>query len=155
MASADWTTRRAEPRDRDAWQRLFTAYCNFYEREVTGEHLDRVWSWIHDEGLVDAFVVESADGDGQPVGIAHLRSWVRSLRGEMAGYLDDLFVEPDHRGSGAVDALFEAIRELGAERGWNIVRWTTADDNYRARGYYDRVASRTGWLTYELTLSDV
>ncbi len=152
MAQNNWNVRRVEPRDRETWQRLFTGYCEFYEREADAQQLDLVWSWIHEEQLVEAFVVEPVDGGGQPVGIAHLRSWVRSLRGEMAGYLDDLYVDPEHRGSGAADALFDAIGMLAVERGWKIVRWTTADDNYRARGLYDQVARRTGWLTYEMTV---
>ena len=37
------------------------------------------------------------------------------------------------------------------ERGWSIVRWTTADDNYRARAVYDELATRTTWITYDMT----
>jgi GNAT superfamily N-acetyltransferase len=66
-------------------------------------------------------------------------------------YLDDLFVDPDHRGSGAVGALFDALNRLATERDWAIIRWTTADDNYRARTVYDRLATRTTWITYDMT----
>jgi hypothetical protein len=31
-----------------------------------------------------------------------------------------------------------------------MIRWTTADDNYRARGVYDRLATRTTWITYDM-----
>ena len=30
------------------------------------------------------------------------------------------------------------------------VRWITADDNYRGRNVYDRLATRTMWVTYDL-----
>ncbi len=151
MSEMTWMTRRVEQRDWDAWRRLFTGYCTFYERPTTEAQLNRVWSWIHDGGEVDA-IVAVAEGDiGEPVGLAHLRSWVRPLRGEIAGYLDDLFVEPSVRGTGVVEALFAAIDATAVEQGWSVVRWTTADDNYRARTAYDRVATRTGWITYELT----
>lgn len=53
------------------------------------------------------------------------------------GYLDDLFVDPDVRRGGAVDALFAEINRLAVESDWPVVRWTTADDNYRARSVYD------------------
>jgi GNAT superfamily N-acetyltransferase len=147
-----WTTRALEPGDRAAWERLFTGYCTFYEREWSGELLDTVWSWIHDTGDVIAIVAVPETGDGDPQGLAHLRPWVRPLRGQVCGYLDDLYVEPAHRGSGVVDTLFEAIDALAKDKGWPIVRWTTADDNYRARTAYDRVATRTGWITYEMTM---
>ncbi len=54
------------------------------------------------------------------------------------------------RGGGAADALLRALRERAAERGWSVVRWITADDNYRARGKYDQVAVRTTWVTYDM-----
>jgi GNAT superfamily N-acetyltransferase len=152
-APSAWTTRPVEQRDWDAWCRLFTGYCTFYEREASDEHLRRVWSWIHDDGSVEAIVAVPADDpDGEPQGLAHLRAWVRPLRGEIAGYLDDIFVEPAARGTGVADALFAAIEATAVRQGWGIVRWTTADNNYRARTAYDRVATRTGWITYEMTI---
>lgn len=154
MSKPNWTTRTIEQRDWDAWRRLFTDYCAFYERPVSEEQLRLVWSWIHDERLIDAIVVVEDCEGSEPVGIAHLRSWVRSLRGEIAGYLDDLYVDPEFRGSGATEALFDAIANLGVDRGWSIVRWTTAEDNYRARGAYDHVATRTHWLTYEMAVKN-
>jgi hypothetical protein len=33
-----------------------------------------------------------------------------------------------------------------------VIRWITADDNYRGRTVYDRVADKTKWLTYEIKL---
>ncbi len=151
MNETRWMTRPVEQRDWEAWRRLFTGYCTFYGWETSEEQLSRVWSWIHEEGKVEAIVAASADGDGEPVGLAHLRPWVRPLRGEIAGYLDDIFVEPTLRGTGVAQALFDAIDATAAAQGWGIVRWTTADDNYRARSAYDRVATRTGWITYEMT----
>ena len=35
-----------------------------------------------------------------------------------------------------------------------VVRWITAEDNYRARGLYDKVAQRTSWLTYDMAPAD-
>ena len=149
----DWETRRVEKRDWEAWTRLFTGYCTFYEVPAPEEKLQTVWSWIHEEGTVDAIVAVPAGDAGEPVGLAHLRSWVRPLRGHVAGYLDDLFVAPEVRGQGVVEALWAAIDALARERGWPIVRWTTADDNYRARTAYDKVATRTFWITYEMDTS--
>jgi hypothetical protein len=50
-----------------------------------------------------------------------------------------------------VDALLAELRRQAAAEGWDTVRWITADDNYRARSKYDRVASRTMWVTYDMS----
>jgi ribosomal protein S18 acetylase RimI-like enzyme len=68
-----------------------------------------------------------------------------------SGYLDDLFVDPELRGAGAVDAIFREINRMTLDRGCDVVRWTTADNNYRARGTYDKIALRTSWITYDMT----
>ena len=74
----------------------------------------------------------------------------RPLAAAIAGHLDDLFVTPAARGTGAVDALLEALRTIARQRGWSKVRWITADDNHRARSKYDQVAERTMWVTYDM-----
>jgi hypothetical protein len=46
--------------------------------------------------------------------------------------------------------LIGEIVEIAKKRGWPKIRWITADDNYRARTLYDRVAMKTQWNTYEI-----
>jgi hypothetical protein len=46
------------------------------------------------------------------------------------------------------------VREVGRSRGWRTIRWTTADDNYRARTLYDQLAVKTSWNLYDLTVGD-
>jgi GNAT superfamily N-acetyltransferase len=150
-----WKVRHVEDRDFDAWSRMFRGYADFYRWPTSDAHQRTVWRWIHEEHTVEALVAVAVDADGnetgQPRGLAHLREWVRPLRGVICGYLDDLFVDPAVRGGGVVDALFAEINRLAVEREWAIVRWTTADDNYRARSVYDEVATRTTWITYDMT----
>lgn len=151
-----WLVRPVRADEFEPWSRLFRGYADFYRWPTSDEHQRLVWSWIHETGAIWALVAVPVDDDGaevgEPQGLAHLREWVRPLRGIVAGYLDDLFVEPDHRGSGAVDALYDAMRAMAAERGWPMIRWTTADDNYRARSKYDQLATRTMWITYDMTI---
>jgi GNAT superfamily N-acetyltransferase len=68
----------------------------------------------------------------------------------MIGFLDDLFVVPEARGSGVAKRLLEAVAAEAAARGWAKVRWITAEDNAPARALYDQVATRTAWVTYEM-----
>ncbi len=135
-------------RHRADWERLYAGYAGFYRVTQTPEMRARVWGWIHDPSHeVDAFVAE--DGAGRAIGLAHFRPFARPLSATVGGFLDDLFVSPEARGGRVADALIEALAEEGRRRGWSVIRWITADDNYRGRGVYDRLATRTMWITYD------
>jgi ribosomal protein S18 acetylase RimI-like enzyme len=136
--------------DKPDWARLYAGYAAFYKVEQTDAMRDTVWGWLMDpahttEGLV-------AEQDGCVIGLAHYRAFARPLSASTGGFLDDLFVDPAARGSGAAEALLQALAAEGRNRGWTVIRWITAEDNYRARGLYDRVADRTKWVTYDIRL---
>lgn len=132
----------------DPWRELYRGYAAFYKVEMPDAVAERVWGWLHDpahecEGLI-------ALKDGVPVGLAHYRRMPRPLRGADVGFLDDLFVAPSARGADVGEMLIARVVEIARARGWSVVRWLTADDNYRARGLYDRVAKKTSWNLYEI-----
>lgn len=141
------------PADHAGWRRLYDAYAAFYKREMTDAIAGRVWAWITDptphgpcEGLV------ARDAAGKVVGLAHFRDMASPLRGTVAGFLDDLFVDPAWRGRKLGRALLDEVGAIGRKRGWPFYRWLTADDNYRARALYDQAAQRTMWITYQYDL---
>jgi GNAT superfamily N-acetyltransferase len=150
-----WKVRPVQADEFEPWTRLFRGYADFYHWPTSDEHQRQIWGWIHDDHSIEALVAVAVDEQGleigEPQGLAHLREWVRPLRGVTSGYLDDLYVEPSTRGTGVVEALFAEINRLAIERDWAVVRWTTADDNYRARAVYDKRATRTTWITYDMT----
>lgn len=142
--------RKISQSDRADWDRLYAGYAAFYRVTQTPQMRDTVWGWLHDpahgtEGLV-------AEVAGQVIGIAHFRSYYRPLAASVGGFLDDLFVDPAARGSGAAEALIKALEAESRRRGWTVIRWITAENNYRARGLYDRLAERTPWVTYDIKL---
>jgi len=140
-----------EARHRADWERLYAGYAEFYRVTQTPEMRATVWGWIHDPAHeVKALVAEAPDG--RAVGLAHYRPFARPRAAATGGFLDDLFVDPGFRGRRVADALIEAVAAIGRERGWSVIRWITADDNYRGRGVYDRLATRTMWITYEVKL---
>ncbi|WP_309052612.1 GNAT family N-acetyltransferase [Streptomyces sp.] len=147
--STDITVRAVRAGDFPQWRALYQGYADFYGVEQTEEAAGLVWSWVNDPGHeVAALVAE--DGGGRLVGLAHYRPFARPLSATTGCFLDDLFVDPARRGSGAADLLLAALRGIAAERGWSVVRWITADDNHRARAKYDQVATRTMWVTYDM-----
>ncbi len=108
-----------------------------------------MWGWLLDPAHeVRGLVVRSPSG--LVVGVAHFRPFPRPLRASTGCFLDDLFVDPEYRGGGAVDALLETLRAVARDKGWDTARWITADDNYRARAKYDQIGTRTTWITYDM-----
>ena len=141
---------RLRPEDHDDWITLYAGYADFYRVEMTPQRFEMVWRWINDPSHeLDALV---AHNDTALVGLAHFRPFVRPLRGEKGLFLDDLFVHPGARGQGVGRALLRATAEEARLRGCAMVRWITADDNYRARALYDQHAVRTTWITYDMVV---
>lgn len=138
--------------DRAAWEELYKGYAVFYRVPMNDEILNQVWSWIFDEKEA-FFALIAKDEGGKAVGLMHFREMASPLRGKKVGFLDDLFVKPEARGSGAVDALFKRLQQEAKTHHWPLVRWITADDNFRARIVYDRLAKRTMWVTYQMDVS--
>ncbi len=136
--------------DRPEWERLYAGYAAFYKVTQTPEMRATVWGWLHDPAHQTRGLV--AEEEGRLIGLAHFRPFARPLSASTGGFLDDLFVDPAARGSGAADALIGAIADEGRKQGWTVIRWITAEDNYRARALYDRVAEKTKWATYDLRL---
>jgi GNAT superfamily N-acetyltransferase len=73
------------------------------------------------------------------------------LRGEYIGFLDDLFVEPNHRKKGVGEKIIREIKEISKRNNWNLVRWITLDDNIKAKSLYKKLSKKTNWEVYELT----
>lgn len=141
------TVRPVGPADRDAWQRLFTAYGIFYETAFSPQVLDGDWAWLMDDAHEVSALV--AEGDGVLVGFAHLRRLHDTFTAGPSWFLDDLYVDPAHRGRGIARSLIEACETTAHAAGGGTLRWITAADNSTAQRLYDRIATRTSWVTYE------
>ena len=137
--------------DRAGWDDLYRGYAAFYKVTQSDEMRDRVWSWLHDADAESEGLVAEGTG-GKLLGLTHFRPFARPLSASTGGFLDDLFVSPDARGMGVADALIDGVKAVATDRGWSVLRWITADDNYRGRGVYDRIASKTGWVTYDIKI---
>ncbi|MEH6576527.1 MAG: GNAT family N-acetyltransferase [Amphritea sp.] len=137
------------PVDRMQWETLYCGYADFYNMPMQQTTLDTVWSWIFDDNnKFFALIAKTENGDA--VGLMHYREMPSPLRGATVGFLDDLYVIPESRGLGVVDALFKALNESAQDKDWPFVRWITADNNYRGRAVYDKLADKTHWVTYQM-----
>lgn len=138
--------------DFDQWRVLYRAYADFYGVRQSEAMAARTWNWLLDPGF-EAHGLMVEDTHGHLVALAHYRSFARPLSASVGCFLDDLFVDPARRGTGAADLLLAELARLAGDNGWSVVRWITADDNYRGRGKYDQHATRTTWITYDMAPS--
>ena len=132
------TVRKVEIADKERWRELFDAYIVFYESELTEEQYELTWNRIHSDFNMHGLVAER---DGKIIGIAHYLFRPSTWAVNDFCYLEDLFVDPSVRGTGAGRALIEALKEIAQAAGSNRLYWTTAPDNATARRLYDSVAT--------------
>jgi len=143
--------RELAQRDRAVWQQLYAGYGDFYKTPLSDEKADRVWAWLMDPNY-EAFGLVAVDANDSPVAIAHFRQFARLLADGIGIYLDDLFTAANARDTGAGTALIVRLEEIARERGADVVRWITANDNFVGQKLYDRLATRTMWVTYDLAV---
>jgi ribosomal protein S18 acetylase RimI-like enzyme len=93
------------------------------------------------EGLV-------AEHEGEVVGFVNCVLHPSTWDSVDSCYLEDLFVSPTARGSGAGRALIEAVIEGARSRGLRNVYWHTREDNTRARALYDSFTKADDFVRY-------
>jgi len=137
--------------DKEEWSRLYCGYAEFYEIEMNQEILDTVWSWIFNPDT-KFFAIGVRSYENKLIGFMHFREMPSPLRGKLVGFLDDLFVDPAFRGSGAVQLLFKELKLIAAKNNWLYVRWITATNNSRARKVYDKLSEPIDFVTYQMPI---
>jgi GNAT superfamily N-acetyltransferase len=90
--------------------------------------------------------------DGQTIGMA---LWFRTFstwEGVHGVYLEDLYVRPAARGTGAGKALVAALARICVESGYPRLEWAVLDWN-PARAFYEALGARhkSDWLPYRLS----
>ena len=139
--------------DKQDWQKLYRGYAEFYNMPMEQNTLDNVWSWIHNNEK-EFYGLIARNNKNQAVGLMHFRAMPSPLRGSEVGFLDDLFITPEARGTDVIDLLYKELNDFGSRQGWPFIRWITAENNYRARNVYDKISQKTAWVTYQLDITD-
>ena len=135
--------------DKEQWRELYQGYAHFYKMPMNEYILDTVWSWIFDEEN-KFYAIGVRSSQGKLVGFMHFREMPSPLRGTLIGFLDDLYVHPEYRGSGMVQSLFKELKSFAQKNDWLYVRWITASDNQRARAVYDKISGTIDFVTYQM-----
>lgn len=145
------TLREATPADVPRILELIRALAT-YEREP-----DAVDATAHDLlrdgfGPTPRFQVLLADWEGASVGMAFYFFAYSTWRGRAVLYLEDLFVQPEHRGKGIGLALMRALAARAVAEGCPRFVWQVLDWNASAIAFYEKLGARVlrEWLTVRL-----
>ncbi len=93
-----------------------------------------------------------AERAGEPIGFALFFHNYSTFLGRRGLYLEDLFVMPEARGSGAGKALLKHLAQLALERGCGRFEWWVLDWNETAIEFYKSLGAEPmqDWTVFRL-----
>lgn len=135
------------PSDEVAWRLLWRGYLDYYETVLDDEIYRASFARLTDPAVTDYHGL-LALLDGAPVGLVHYIFHRHGWQIEEICYLQDLYVVPEARGTGAGRRLIEAVYAAADAAGRPNVYWLTQTFNTTARQLYDRVGTATPFIKY-------
>ena len=144
--TAPFAIRPVSRGERAAWEPLWKGYQAFYEVVLPDEATDKAWERLHDPG--EPMFVLGAYVEGKLAGIVHYLFHRSMWTVGNYCYLQDLFIAHEARGLGLGRALIEAVYEAARQARASRVYWLTQEGNVAARGLYDKLAERSGFIQY-------
>jgi GNAT superfamily N-acetyltransferase len=123
-----------------------------YEREpdaveATEELLEQ--ALLGPEPVASCFVAEH---EGAVVGFALWYVTFSTWKGRPGLWLEDLYVQPAHRGSGYGRALLQELAAVCVARGYPRLEWWVLDWNVDAQGFYRSLGAlpQDDWTTWRV-----
>jgi GNAT superfamily N-acetyltransferase len=123
-----------------------------YEKALDECHLteEQLHTALFDDPALFGHVAEV---DGVVVGCALWFLNFSTWRGVHGVYLEDLYVQPAHRGSGLGRALLAALAQECVAQGYARLEWSVLDWNEPSIGFYRSLGAvgMDEWTTFRLT----
>ncbi len=91
--------------------------------------------------------------DGEDAGFAVYFHNYSTWQGRRGLYLEDLYVSPKHRGTGAGKALLRRLAQIAVAGGCGRFEWSVLDWNQPAIDFYKSIGAvpQDEWVRYRLT----
>ena len=131
--------RAVRPADLPALHRLVMGLARYekLEAQVVSTIGDFAIALFGPTPAVEAVLLWPTGTDqGEPVAFALYFHNFSTFLGQRGLYLEDLFVEPDHRGRGHGKALLKHLARIAVERGCGRFEWSVLDWNVDAQAFY-------------------
>ena len=136
IGSMNLLIRRAGPEDAASIQRLLAVQLAEHHIDISAEDLGNSIHGVLDVPRRGFFLV--ALRDGLCIGVAYL-SFIWALEhGGQAGWLEELYVVPEHRTGGVGTQMLEAVIDAAAAAGCAALDLEIDSDHERVRSLYER-----------------
>ena len=140
--------RALDPSDMERWLELWQGYLVFYKEVLPVETTALTWTRLLDPKFNSfGLVVENDEG---VQGITHYSFQTSTWAEHGYCYLEDLFVDPQVRGSGLGRALINQVITIGRDAKVERIYWNTDSFNSQARILYDSIGSVSSKVQYRI-----
>jgi diamine N-acetyltransferase len=133
-----FSIRDARPRDAETVHRLVLALAEYeklgHEAQATAQDFYGALAAKRLQGLI-------AEADGEPVGFCLYYETFSTFTGRAGYWIEDVFVEPEHRRLGIGSAFFRAVAKRAVAAGHARVEWSVLDWNEPSIAFYRRIGA--------------
>lgn len=128
--------------------RELARYEKLEEEVVATEEILEEWLFDKEKAEVIFAVVE-----GKEVGFALFFHNFSTFLGRAGSYLEDLYVEPAHRGQGIGTALLRELARIAVARGCGRLEWWCLDWNTPSIEFYRSLGAEAmeDWTVYRIS----
>lgn len=144
--------RPATPADSDAVLHLIDALAEYEKLEPPTEAAKQrlIADTFAEKPRFNIFLAETADGEA--AGYAFVLETYSTFLAMPTLYLEDLFVLPEFRGTGAGSAIYSRVAAEAKARGCGRVEFVVLEWNRLARDFYHRKGTKhlENWCFYRL-----
>ena len=151
--SERFALRDAEPRDLPTVVRLVRALAVYEKLEHLAVGTEEGFGRALFGAPPRAFALVAETQAGEAAGFALWFYSFRTFQALPCLYVEDVYVEPEHRGAGLGRLIFADLARRALAEGCDRMEWSVLDWNAPAIGFYDRLGSRPreGWTLRVLT----
>lgn len=113
---------------------------------------DQLAAALFPDDAAPALFAHVAEHDGEVVGMALWFLSFSTWTGTHGIWLEDLYVDPRHRGRGLGQELLRTLARVCLERGYHRLEWWVLDWNAPSIGFYESIGARPEdeWTRYRL-----